>query len=106
MAWSISITVEGWAEIREQLERWDRERLIAAITDDLFEHVLGRAGEHHAARAAEAERKRLAGLPHDLLVDRAYDLVERNGMCDAGGWAYWVDREGFHKVRLPETDET
>jgi len=106
MPWSISITADGWAEIREQLETWDRDRLIAAITDDLFEHVLERAGEHHAARAAEAERRRLEDLPHDLLVDRAYELVERNDTCDAGGWAYWIDREGCHKVHLPKTSET
>lgn len=106
MAWSISISAEGWAEIREQLETWDREELIAAITDDKFAHVLERANEHHANRAAEAERKRLADLPHDVLVDLAYELVERNSTCDAGGWSYWVDREGCHKVHLAETSGT
>lgn len=106
MAWCISISAEGWAEIREQLETWDRERLIAAITDDLFERVVERADERHAARAAGAERRRLEAVPHDLLVDRAYELVEQHGTSDPGGWAYWVDREGYHKVFLPESDET
>ncbi len=100
MAWSISITAEGWQEIREQLETWDREALIAAITDDKFEMVFEKAGEHHAGRAAAAERERLEPVPHDLLVDRAFELIEQNDTCDNGGWAYWIDREGFHKVRL------
>jgi hypothetical protein len=100
MAWSISITVEGWQEIREELETWTAEKLIDAIVDDKFEHVLERGGQHHAERAAEAERKRLEGVPHDLLVDQAFELVEANDTCENGGYGYWVDREGYHKVWL------
>jgi hypothetical protein len=54
----------------------------------------------HAERAANAERERLADLPHDILADRAFELIEQNGTCDNGGFAYWIDREGFHKVHL------
>lgn len=101
MAWEISISPEGWAEIRAELETWGREELIAAISDDKFEAVHAKAGEEHASRAARAERARLEKLPHDILVDRAFELIEANNTCDNGGWAYWIDREGFHKVRLP-----
>lgn len=100
MAWSISISSEGWAEIREKLEGWTRDELLTAITDDKFELVLEKAGQHHAERAAAAERNRLAELPHDVLADRAYELIEQNNLCDNGGWAYWIDREGYHKVHL------
>jgi hypothetical protein len=100
MAWGISITADGWAEIREKLEDWSRESLIDAIVDDKFEVVLDKAGHHHAGRAADAERKRLEALPQDTLVDRASELVESNDTCDNGGWAYWIDREGYHKVHL------
>lgn len=100
MAWSISISSDGWTEIREKLEGWTREELLTAITDDKFELVLEKAGQHHAERAAAAERNRLADLPHDVLADRAYELIEQNNLCDNGGWAYWIDREGFHKVHL------
>lgn len=105
MAWSISITDKGWSEIRDQLEVWDREQLIAAIADDKFESVYDKAGEHHAKRAADAERERLSNVPHDVLVDRAYELIEQNDTCDNGGWAYWIDREGYHKVHLPDDDD-
>jgi hypothetical protein len=102
MAWEISISAEGWTEIREQLEAWDRDALIAAIADDKFEAVCQQADQHHAERAANAERGRLKQLPHDILVDRAFELIEQNGTCDNGGWAYWIDREGFHTVQLLE----
>ena len=105
MAWSISITADGWSEIRDQLETWERHALIAAITDDKFEMVNDKANEHHAGRAATAERNRLESIPHDILVDRAYELIEANDTCDNGGWAYWIDREGYHKVYLPDADE-
>jgi len=102
MAWSISITAEGWQEIRDKLDDWTREALIDAICDDKFEMVYGEAGQEHAERAVNAERKRLAELPHDILADRAFELIEQNGTCDNGGWAYWVDRNGYHKVEMED----
>ena len=100
MAWEISISAEGWQQLRDKLDDWDRASLIEAITDDTFERVYQHAGEHHAQRAADAERKRLEDLPHDVLADRAYELIEQNCTCDNGGFAYWIDREGYHKVVL------
>jgi hypothetical protein len=100
MAWEISISAEGWQEIRAKLDQWDRAALIAAITDDTFERVEQIAGQHHAERAANAEGKRHEQLPHDVLADRAYELIEQNNTCENGGYGYWVDREGYHKVWL------
>lgn len=105
MAWSISIAPEGWAHIRAELETWERDQLIAAICDDKFEAVYAKGGEAHASSAAEAERGRLERLPHDILVDRAVELVQHNDTCDNGGWAYWIDREGYHRVHLPRGDD-
>lgn len=100
MAWAISISSEGWQQIRTELDSWSRESLIAAITDDTFERVEDASDQHHAQRAAAAERNRLFDLPQDVLVDRAYVLIEQHNTCDNGGWAYWIDREGYHKVWL------
>ena len=99
MAWEISISAEGWAEVREQLETWGRDDLIAAITDDKFEAVFQKADQHHAERAANAERGRLEKLPHDILVDRAFELIEENGTCDNGGWAFWIGRRWSSRTR-------
>jgi hypothetical protein len=98
MAWSIRISAEGWADIRAALEQWDRDALVAAITDDRFEAVERKGGQGHARRAPDAERRRLEQMPHDVLVDRAVELIEQNDTCDNGGWAYWIDRQGYHKV--------
>jgi hypothetical protein len=100
MAWSISISAEGWSEIREALETWTADALINAIADDKFEAVYEKADLHHATRAADAERKRLESLQHDVLVDVAYELISQNDTSDNGGFAYWIDREGYHKVHL------
>ncbi|MEZ6131182.1 MAG: hypothetical protein R3C59_21115 [Planctomycetaceae bacterium] len=100
MAWEISITAEGWQQIRDKLDDWDRAALIAAITDDTFERVEQVAGHQHAQRAADAERKRLEDLPQEVLADRAFELIEQNNLCDNGGFGYWVDRGGYHKVWL------
>ena len=102
MAWSISITVEGWQEIRQELEKWEKQDLTNAICDDRFELVYEKAGQEHAQRAFVAEKKRLGNLPHDVLVDRAFELIEQNNTCENGGFGYWIDREGFHVVWLPE----
>ena len=56
MAWEISITADGWQEIRQQLEQWEKDDLISAICDDKFEMVYEKAGAKHAQRAFDAER--------------------------------------------------
>jgi hypothetical protein len=104
MAWSISITAEGWQEIRDELEKWPKKALITAIADDKFEAVLEKAGHHHAESAAAAERRRLKRLPHDVLVDLAVELVEQNDTCGNGGYGFWIDREGYHQVWLPDDE--
>ncbi len=104
MAWAINIAAEGRQQIRDELATWSKKRLIAAIVDDKFEAVLEKGGQNHAEQAASAERRRLRRVPHDVLVDRAYELVEQTDTCDNGGWAYWIDREGLHKVHLPDSE--
>ncbi|MDB4778233.1 hypothetical protein OAG68_02130 [bacterium] len=100
MAWEISISVDGWIAIREALEKWNVEQLVDAISDDEFERVFEIAGMRHAERAANAERDRINELPHDNLADRAFELIQQNNTSDNGGFAYWIDREGHHKVWL------
>ena len=102
MAWEISISAEGWSEIREMLDDWKRDDLIAAISDDKFEAVYEVAGMNHAKLAAAGERERLKSLPQDVLAERAFELIEQNNTCDNGGFGYWIDREGYHKVWLEE----
>ena len=39
MAWEISITNEGWQEIKTELNKWSKKRLIQAISDNEFERI-------------------------------------------------------------------
>lgn len=111
MAWEISITDEGWQDIRTELETWSRERLINAICDDEYQRVervvndngLDDIPVNIPSIAAGNLRECLAGVDDDGLVDQAFNLIAENNTCDNGGYAYWIDREGFHKVTL--TDE-
>ena len=105
MAWEISISPEGWQEIYVELQKRNSQQLVEAIIDDKFELVFEKAGDQHATLAANAERNRISSLPIDILVDRAFELIQRNNTCDNGGFAYWIDRDGHHRVCLNKTQE-
>jgi len=105
MAWSISISQEGWADIRKELETWDRQRIIDALADDEFERVeqSNEADPDNADSPEDAaydKRRNLESAAHDTLVDAAMDAIESNNTCDNGGFRYWIDREGYHGVTL------
>ena len=111
MAWEISISEEGWQEIRKELETWSRQRLTNAICDDEYERVERVVNDNDLddlpvnipAIASNSLRFSLAYVSDDDLVDHALNLIAENNTCDNGGYAYWIDREGAHKVTL--TDE-
>ena len=105
MAWEISHTPIAWQIVRCNLLSWTDEQLIDAITDDTCERIADIAGDAHGLAAAQAERKRLAGLPVEVLVDLALGRIEEHGTCDNGGFNFYVDREGFHTVPCDLTPE-
>ena len=105
MAWSISITPEGWQDIRRELETWDRERIISALADDEYERVeeLNNSNPDDADSPEDASYRKRAALERlDLsdLVDAAMETIEANNTCDNGGFRYWIDRQGYHGVTL------
>lgn len=102
MAWDISISAEGWADIRGKLNEWSRKALIAAIVDDTFDSVYEKSGMDNAERAADAEQRRIRDLPQDALADVAFELIRKNNTCGNGGFAYWINQDGYHKVFLDE----
>lgn len=114
MAWEISMCQEGWDNVRRNVARMPTERMIAALTDDRYEEVEHKGGRHHAQRAADALRARLQRLADmvgdDVIADEVLDCIERNNLCDNGGWYVWIDREGCHRVpvdlQIDEEDDT
>ncbi len=61
MAWSISMTREGWDNVRRNLHGWDKKRLVDALCDDRFEAVESKGGTFHATAAADKNTGRDAG---------------------------------------------
>jgi len=103
MAWSISITPEGWNDIRKALEAWSVNELAAALGDYNYEVWHGSFGRPANPRHRGAwSAKKLARLPHDILVDACFEAVEDVNTCDSGGYYYWIDPEGYHKVELTD----
>lgn len=103
MAWEISITDEGLGEIYEALERMSSEALAKALADYNYERFHGTFGvpanPHHIGKW---DWKKLACLPHDILVEACFDCIGEVNTCDNGGYAYWIDPEGYHKVTLSD----
>lgn len=102
MAWEISITAEGWQDIRNELDNWSKKDLIQAISDDYYEELeqMGKPDDVCRKRALKLTCKLNLYASRDCLADHAFELIEKNNTCDNGGWAYWIDREGYHKVYL------
>jgi hypothetical protein len=109
MAWSISITDEGWGEIYNALHEWSKDDLLCAIEDDRIEQLFDRSRYplpyHQQMRIWHEIQILLSYASQEALADECYDLVKKNNTCDNGGYAYWIDREGYHKVYLPEIDQ-
>lgn len=107
MAWEISISAEGWDEIREALEEWSKEDLISAICDDFYETLVEYGIENGMAQgfADTYGISMRMYAPHDALVDTAFKRIEANNTCDNGGFAYWIDRDGHHKVELKKRED-
>jgi len=101
MAWEISMSMEGWGDVRCNLHAMDKQELIDAIADDeleAMETMPGDSDEICAARKAELDQ-----LDQDTLADAAYDLIAEHNTCDNGGHAVWIDRQGFHTVSVSLT---
>jgi hypothetical protein len=94
MSWSISITQEGWQNIYDNLGLQSKRYLAEAIRED-----------HHAKTGKKRYPINLLKLPHDVLVDKAYELIEENDTCDNGGWNAWIDKEGWYKVSISKKGE-
>ena len=95
MVWSISISSGGWEQIRTELEKMSSEKLAKAIGDFNFE--MHRKDRHHRGFH---KWEKLVDLPHDILVDTAFECVEITNTCENGGFIYWIDPDGCHTFCL------
>jgi hypothetical protein len=102
MAWSISISSEGWNDIYEACHKMDRNELIDAIADDYFEKNYLKGFIHQFNnRFFDYVYTLERYASQEALADLAFDLIQENDTCDNGGFEYWIDQDGYHTVSLP-----
>ena len=106
MAWEISMSAEGWDNVRRNLHGMDKDSLTIALTDDLFEDLEQRGVELSDIELAIAHKtSELKSLPIDILAEAAMDLVRQHNTCDNGGFRVWIDRQGYQTVPVDLTPE-
>ena len=133
MAWEISHSYEAWETFRRGLEdqtvEWLREAVATCRADYAESQAKEDEGEAERkwmdepdgtpypdpspidlfdwSECYERELKLLETVPHDLLVDAAYDWCEINNTCSNGGFDFYIDAGGYSSICLAdyETEE-
>ena len=104
MAWEISMSDEGWRNVRHNLSHWSEEKLIEALCEEQWSRVHDLSGGSmlHADRASSALRSRLALYywhgDRETLAGLVMNRIEAHNTCDNGGHAVWIDSEGYQTV--------
>jgi len=103
MAWEISMSGEGWDNVRRNVYAWPKEKLYAALCSDYAQkmYAQGDDNEEHAREYAEI----ITDFPHDVLASEIYDIIVSNNTADNGGAVVWVDLAGDYKVPVDLTPE-
>lgn len=106
MAWEHSYVPEAYDLARAELETWTREALAEALAEYNYGKFHGdppwRPGNPHYRGGWTMETVLHPRLAHDILVDACMDAIMDVYTCDNGGWAMWIDFDGYHKVVLGE----
>ncbi|ACU60695.1 hypothetical protein [Chitinophaga pinensis] len=89
MAWSISISIEGWEEIREACHEKSKRWLLNAINA---------YNRYHGVTALN--RKRLKDYSRETLADEAFACIEATNTCNNGGFVYWIDPQGYYTITI------
>ena len=100
MAWTISITPEGWDAIRDKCRATEARALAEALGDYNWEIFHGHPGNPHHKGAWNWEK--LVNIPQDILADAVFECIESVYTCDPGDNRYWIDPEGYHGITLED----
>lgn len=96
MAWEHSYSHKAYDDAWEELNLWsvkDLAKAYAAFTES----------NDDTPFVSEAILETYA---KDTLVDLCMEAIRITNLCDNGGWAMWIDEEGFWKVQLSQGDKT
>jgi len=100
MAWEICISQDGWDDILKELHDFKYFELIDAISDNYFEKLEEYSSTKNILQKVGSFIDYLSTLEKEILINIAYSLVITNNTCDNGGYSYWIDKQGYHKVIL------
>ena len=89
MAWSISISPEGWQEIYEACHRCKKSFLWDAVNETLRQQ-----------KQPTLPRKYRKQTTQENLADNAYLFIHSTNTCDNGGFKFWIDPKGYYKVTI------
>ncbi|RFM34412.1 hypothetical protein [Chitinophaga silvisoli] len=89
MAWSISITPEGWNEIYEACHGCEKHFLLEAINETAIQKGIPGISEDAAKE-----------ISHEALANIVFEIIQETDTCDNGGFKYWIDPKGFYKIDL------
>ena len=89
MAWSISITPEGWNEIYEACHASEKQFLLEAINETAAQKGI-------AGISVEAGNE----ISQESLADLVFQIIHDTNTCDDGGFKYWIDPKGYYKITL------
>ena len=87
-----------WEAIRERLTYWCPEALAKACANDDCEHISG----SHPWDSFHERLKEYEELPQGLLITACITRMRKNDTysVDEYGPLYWIDKDGYYKVRL------
>lgn len=102
MSWEISISPEGWEEIKEELEKQHSLFLAKALAETECQRKFGATITPDEILPFEKLYHQLVNFyinqPKDILVDKVFEEVEKTNTCDNGGFNYWIDPAGIYKI--------
>jgi hypothetical protein len=91
MAWSISITPEGWQSLYEACHDQSKTWLFKAINE-----------ARKQMKEKRLPKKLMKQISQEAVANEAYQWIEKTNTCDNGGFYYWIDSKGYYKLKIAE----
>jgi hypothetical protein len=105
MSWEISMTQEGWENVRINVEYLAYRRpntLREGIASDVSNSGIEDEETGELSNFDEKKYKKclraLKKLSPDCLADTAMSLIEQNNTCTNGGFEVYLDDEGYTTI--------
>lgn len=100
-AWDINMSDEGWDNVRENLEKMDKNFLAeAVVTCETYDEGKD-ISEEKFYRLVKEKIK----LPSDILENLCFDFIQENNTATNGGHQVYIDKQGFYKIPVDKLEE-